>query len=172
MNSTQFIICCIMGGIGPILVNIFVYVLKRIKNRYSMPQKQKKEFATPTTKIGKNNYGPLSKPNYFVESVGNYCSFARGCDIAQNHLIGAVTNHAFLVTPYVKPYIKNEKQKSLYASRKKCVIGNDVWIGENALIINGVKIGNGAIVAAGAVVTKDVAAGVTVIGNPAKELMK
>jgi acetyltransferase-like isoleucine patch superfamily enzyme len=47
-------------------------------------------------------------------------------------------------------------------------IGRDVWIGANAVIIGGVTIGDGAVVAAGAVVTKDVGAGALVAGVPAK----
>ena len=47
-------------------------------------------------------------------------------------------------------------------------IGDDVWIGANALILKGVSIGDRAIVGAGAVVTKDVAADVVVAGNPAR----
>ncbi len=50
----------------------------------------------------------------------------------------------------------------------KTYIGNDVWIGHGAIIMGGVKIGDGAIVAAGAVVTKDVPPGAIVGGNPAK----
>ncbi|TBR22377.1 MAG: sugar O-acetyltransferase, partial [Reyranella sp.] len=48
------------------------------------------------------------------------------------------------------------------------VIGADVWIGGGAIILPGVSIGDGAIVGAGAVVTRDVPAGVTIVGNPAK----
>ena len=47
-------------------------------------------------------------------------------------------------------------------------IGRDVWIGANAVILGGVTIGDGAVVAAGAVVTKDVEAGAIVAGVPAK----
>ena len=47
-------------------------------------------------------------------------------------------------------------------------IGQDVWIGGGAIILPGVTIGDGAIVGAGSVVTKDVAPGVTVVGNPAR----
>ncbi|MEL7447483.1 MAG: acyltransferase [Pseudomonadota bacterium] len=47
-------------------------------------------------------------------------------------------------------------------------IGNDVWIGDKATVLKGVTIGDGAIVAAGAVVTRDVPAGSTVAGVPAK----
>ncbi|TVP73281.1 MAG: sugar O-acetyltransferase [Rhodobacteraceae bacterium] len=46
-------------------------------------------------------------------------------------------------------------------------IGADVWIGGGAILLPGVTVGNGAIIAAGAVVTRDVAAGATVAGNPA-----
>lgn len=50
----------------------------------------------------------------------------------------------------------------------KTYIGNDVWIGHGAIIMGGVKIGDGAIVAAGTVVTKDVPRCAIVGGNPAK----
>ena len=52
----------------------------------------------------------------------------------------------------------------------KTFIGDDVWIGHGAIIMGGVRIGNGAIVAAGSVVTKDVQDGTIVGGNPAKNL--
>lgn len=52
------------------------------------------------------------------------------------------------------------------------IIGNDVWIGANAVILPGVKIGDGAVIAAGAVVTKDVAPYTIVGGVPAKVIGK
>ncbi|WP_291834502.1 sugar O-acetyltransferase [Brevundimonas sp.] len=52
---------------------------------------------------------------------------------------------------------------------KPIVIGRNVWIGGGALILPGVTIGDDAIVGAGSVVTRDVASGATVIGNPARE---
>jgi len=51
-------------------------------------------------------------------------------------------------------------------------IGRDVWIGANAVILGGVAIGDGAVVAAGAVVTKDVEPGAVVAGVPARVLRK
>lgn len=48
------------------------------------------------------------------------------------------------------------------------VIGHDVWIGRSALILPGVTVGNGAVIGAGAVVTKDVPAYAVVVGSPAK----
>lgn len=50
----------------------------------------------------------------------------------------------------------------------KTLIGNDVWIGRSAIILSGVNIGNGAVVGAGSVVTKDVPSYAIVAGNPAK----
>jgi len=51
---------------------------------------------------------------------------------------------------------------------KVVIIGNDVWIGTRAIIMPGVKIGNGVIVGAGAVVTKDVPDYAIVVGSPAR----
>lgn len=53
---------------------------------------------------------------------------------------------------------------------KPIVIGKDVWIGANCLILPGITIGDGAVVAGGSVVTKDVAAFTIVAGNPARVL--
>lgn len=53
---------------------------------------------------------------------------------------------------------------------KNCIIGNDVWIGAKVMILDGVKIGDGAIVAANSVVTKDVEPYSIVGGNPAKHI--
>ncbi len=52
------------------------------------------------------------------------------------------------------------------------VVGNDVWIGTNAILLAGVHVGDGAVIAAGAVVTKDVPAYTVVGGVPARELRK
>lgn len=54
------------------------------------------------------------------------------------------------------------------AEKLKVTIGNDVWIGANALILPGITVGSGVIIAAGAVVTKDVPDYAVVGGNPAR----
>ena len=56
------------------------------------------------------------------------------------------------------------------AARRPVRIGRDVFVGARAIVLKGVTIGDGAVVAAGAVVTRDVPAGAVVAGNPAREL--
>ena len=57
-------------------------------------------------------------------------------------------------------------------TEKSVEIGNDVWIGVNALIMPGVKIGNGAVIGAGSVVTKDIPEYSIAVGSPAKVIKK
>jgi maltose O-acetyltransferase len=61
-----------------------------------------------------------------------------------------------------------EQRKSGLEYGRPIVIGRNVWIGGGALIMPGVTIGDDAIIGAGSVVTKDVPAGSTVVGNPAR----
>lgn len=80
-----------------------------------------------------------------------------------------------LIGPGVKMFTSNHGTKlcgipMVYQQRteKDIIIGNDVWIGANSILVSGVKIGDGAIVAAGSVVTKDVPQNAIVGGSPAK----
>lgn len=84
-----------------------------------------------------------------------------------------------LVGPGVKMFCGNHGTKlngtpMTYQDReeKDIIIGNDVWIGANSVVTSGVTIENGAIVAAGAVVTKNVPPYTIVGGSPAKEIKK
>lgn len=78
-----------------------------------------------------------------------------GCQIGHN-VVFATLNHG----------LAPEKRKSTYPA--PIVLGRNVWVGSNATILQGVTIGNNAVVAAGAVVTKDVEANTVVGGIPAK----
>lgn len=62
--------------------------------------------------------------------------------------------------------------RSYPAYEKDIIIGDDVWLGANVVVLPGVKIGNGAIVGAGAVVTKDIEPYTVVAGVPAVEIKK
>jgi acetyltransferase-like isoleucine patch superfamily enzyme len=87
-------------------------------------------------------------------SIGNNCLISQHISlIASNHL----ARRDFLIRDQVWDTLK-----------KGITIGDDVWIGANSVILPGVTINNGAIVAAGSVVTKDVPAYMIVAGNPAR----
>ncbi len=128
--------------------------------------------------IGRHCYGPLAKPSQydmnFIESIGSFCSFASGVTIAQTHYMG-VTTHQFLFSswryPELDKMMPHQKQKEIFNNHiasKKTKIGNDVWIGQNAVIMAGVKIGDGAVIGSGAVVTKDIPDYAIAVGVPAK----
>jgi maltose O-acetyltransferase len=76
-------------------------------------------------------------------------------------------NHA-LDPELRKTYINQQGEREVIDYPAPITIGDDVWIGGHAVILAGVTVGNGSVIAAGAVVTKDVPAGALVGGNPAK----
>ncbi|RYZ28829.1 MAG: acyltransferase [Chitinophagaceae bacterium] len=105
--------------------------------------------------IGKNTY------------IGPYCSFFGhgGIRIGNNTLIAMHTcvvsaNHTI---PPRKEFIKDQPDVLLEVN-----IGNDVWIGMNCSILGGVTIGDGAVISAGSVVTKDIPPYAIAVGNPAR----
>lgn len=107
--------------------------------------------------------------------IGKFVAIASGVRInPSNHPIySRVSQHNF--TYCSKQYdLAEEDDYTVEEWRKndKVIIGNDVWIGHNAIILPGVKIGNGAVIACGAVVTKDVEPYTIVGGVPAKTINK
>jgi acetyltransferase-like isoleucine patch superfamily enzyme len=87
-------------------------------------------------------------------SVGRFCSIGRHCSIgAARHRIDAISSHPYLSDSGPQPHTS---------------IGHDVWIGDHAIIVSGVKIGTGAVIGGGAVVTTDVAPYAIVGGVPAQ----
>jgi|CXWL01.1.fsa_nt_gi acetyltransferase-like isoleucine patch superfamily enzyme len=104
--------------------------------------------------------------------VGAFCSIAEGCKIggAGRHPIDQVSTHKAFYCPNenFEGLGRFTEHKLFDDSVRRVNIGNDVWIGQHCLILEGVTIGTGAIIAAGAVVTKDVDPYAIVGGIPAK----
>jgi len=118
--------------------------------------------------VGKGTYGD-PKIEHWGESttlkVGNYCSISGGVKIllGGNHRADWVTTYPFSVFRESAKDIKGHP-----VSRGDVIIGHDVWIGIGAVILSGVNIGNGSIIGASAVVSRDVPPYSVVAGNPAR----
>lgn len=118
--------------------------------------------------LGHRSYGtPILRGDISNVTVGKYCS------IAQNVIIDCGWHHN---TEFVTTYPLNvffEKLNHIKGhpkSKGDVNIGNDVWLGEHLIIMGGINIGDGAIVAAGSIVTKDILPYQIVAGCPAKHI--
>lgn len=133
-------------------------------------------------RVGANSFfaGSMGYASYIGENchitanIGRFCSIAsRVVTVRGNHPTKdwASTHPAFFSTQKQcgMTFVTEEK----FAENKPPItIGNDVWIGDSALLMDGITVGDGAIIAAGAVVTKDVGPYSIVAGVPAKEIRK
>lgn len=103
-----------------------------------------------------------------VATIGSYCSIAYNSKLGLgSHPMKWVSSHAFA---YAKKYGFVAENIPFEGEPGKTVIGNDVWIGANAIVLAGVTVGDGAIIGANALVTKDVEPYSIVVGSPARHL--
>ncbi len=103
--------------------------------------------------------------------IGKFCALARGVKFIMNganHKLTGFSTYPFGI--FGQGWEAAIPAPADLPSRGDTVVGNDVWIGYDALVMPGVKIGDGAIVAARSVVVKDVPAYAVVGGNPAQVL--
>ena len=107
----------------------------------------------------------LWKPEDQIQ-IGRFCSLAKDITIfgGGEHITSRATTYPIVLL------FALERPERLIDARTKgpTVIGNDVWIGLGATVMSGVKIGNGAVIGAKAVVAKDVPAYAIAVGNPAE----
>jgi acetyltransferase-like isoleucine patch superfamily enzyme len=97
-------------------------------------------------------------------TIGDRVLIAHNVNIIDNisHPIDAALRHDDFVSSY------SGGMKEFDVKSKAVTIGNDVWIGFNSAVMRGVNIGNGAIIGAGSMVTKDVQPWTVNVGNPLK----
>lgn len=130
----------------------------------------KNTYAYPGSYIKKGvclgDYSYVNKGSMIISGkIGKYCS------IGMNTQIGPYEHPVHFVSTSEKIYHQcpeNDVMTRFSELSKPPVIGNDVWIGSNCLILQGVTVGDGAVIAGGAVVTKDVPPYAIVAGVPAK----
>lgn len=106
--------------------------------------------------------------------IGKFCSIACGTKFlfnCANHTLKSLSTYTFPLF-YEEWELEKSNITTAWDNKGNIVIDNDVWIGYEAVIMAGVHIGDGAIIAARAVVTKDVPPYTIVGGTPAKEIRK
>jgi phosphonate metabolism protein (transferase hexapeptide repeat family) len=106
--------------------------------------------------------------------LGRFTAIAAMARIgAPNHPYERISQHRFTYTP--EYYWPDQQRDTLFFARRgadRCRIGNDVWMGHGAILLPGVTVGDGAVVAAGAVVTRDVEPYTIVAGVPARPIKR
>lgn len=120
-------------------------------------------------KIGAYSYIQMGSRIFNCE-IGKFCSIAASVSIAPGiHDMNRVSTHpSFFSFTEALPKLFVTEDK--FPTSNMVLIGHDVWIGEKATVLDGVKIGNGAVIASGAVVVKDVEPYSVVGGVPARHL--
>lgn len=132
------------------------------------------DFAADPLQFEKNNvlyHYPLHEERLLI---GKFCSLACGARFlfnCANHTLASLSTYTFPLF-YDEWGLDKADVSSAWDNRGDIVIGNDVWIGYEAVIMAGVHIGDGSIIAARAVVTKDVPPYTIVGGVPAREIRK
>lgn len=106
--------------------------------------------------------------------IGKFCSIACGAKFlftSANHAMGSLSTYPFPI--FFEEWGLDVKEiTSAWDNKGDIIIGNDVWIGFEAVILSGARIGDGAIIGARAVVTKDVPPYTIVGGVPARPIRK
>jgi phosphonate metabolism protein (transferase hexapeptide repeat family) len=107
-------------------------------------------------------------------TIGKFCSIASMTRINPgNHPMHRAAQSHF--TYRASAYFSGESDDAEFFAWRRdhhCTIGHDVWLGHGAIVLPGRNVGTGAVIAAGAIVTKDVAPYTIVAGNPARPLRR
>lgn len=121
-------------------------------------------------KVGNYTYGPLNimcwddKKEHL--SIGSFCSVASGVVfiLGGNHNMSSISTFPF------RHFLYGDSSEAI--TKGEIIIEDDVWIGTNSIVLSGVTIGQGSVVAAGSVVTKSFPPYSVIGGNPAKLIKK
>lgn len=140
---------------------------KRIAEKYGNLTKY--NLRDSRAEIGDFTYGVPLICAYCIDwklSIGKFCSISNNVQIVfgGQHHYNHISQYAF------NPQVQKLFPDFIYADKpsKPVIIGNDVWIGRNVTILQGVNIGDGAVLGTNTVVAKDVPPYAIVVGNPAR----
>lgn len=135
-------------------IDLFIWKNKWRKNNKHNFTKIKNKFYFDNLSVGKGTYGEIKVKDYGSKDwkieIGNYCSIAQECTflVTGEHEYNNISTY-----PWKQSILKRGIETK---SKGKIIIKDDVWIGYNCLIMSGVTIGQGAIIAAGSIVHKNV----------------
>lgn len=131
------------------------------------------DFCNDPREFEKNNVLYHYPINHDKLIIGKFCSIACGAKFMMNsgnHTLKSLSTYTFPI--FGEEWDETLKPKDAWDNKGDIIIGNDVWIGYQAVIMSGVKIGDGAIIGTRAVVTKDVQPYAIACGIPAKIIKK
>lgn len=118
--------------------------------------------------IGDYSYIKENSKIFRNTSIGKFCSIATDVTVgASAHPTDFLSTHPF---QYVPGYLEQHTPPYTYDTFRPTSIGHDVWIGCHSIIIGGIQVGNGAVIGAGSIVTKNVPPYAIVVGAPARIL--
>ena len=132
------------------------------------------DFVNDPTLFEKNNVLYHYEINHDRLIIGKFCSIACGARFilnSANHTLKSLSTYPFPLF-FEEWELDRKNVARSWDNKGDIVIGNDVWIGYEAIILSGVTIGDGAIIASRAVVTEDVLPYTIVGGVPAKAIRK
>ncbi|MDW1755875.1 acyltransferase [Vibrio sp. Vb2535] len=150
-------------GFGTVLVNVLFQRVLMINRSFPL-------MVNFTSRVTHSNNIEIIKDRGF--GLQNSFAVSGGCYIQAKN--GIIIHSSTIFAPGVKIISANHdlNDKKEHISSKPIYIGKDVWIGTNAIILPGVNIGDGAIIGAGSVVTKDIPPYSVCAGVPAKIIKK
>lgn len=132
------------------MTNFIEYCISRFRIAIGAFLRNRKELSAryPQYKIGRGSYGPLRIETFGDASrleIGAFCSIANGATV----LLGGEHRSDWISTyPFDQKYLLNRRLPHSSFAKGDVIIGNDVWIGHDVLILSGTEIGDGAIIAA------------------------
>lgn len=142
------------------------FILKKVPNSVDKTViVQKGVHISPSVTINRHSY--INGPNTRIlsGSFGSFCSISWGVTIGPpEHPISSISSHPFWYNHQFGFLGNGEWQQPKEAP----IIGHDVWIGCNTVVLRGSKIGNGAVIGANSVVTGDIPPYSIAVGSPAR----